>query len=70
MKHLRSLITLASLLITSFAFFNGCKDPNSVEPYSGSNADSKTFMKIADNSPSVNSFTPNYNEEEAMALAG
>jgi hypothetical protein len=63
------ILAAASILLTTFfALFNGCKDPVGVqEP--NSTSESKAFMKLADNSPSVTSFTQNYNEEAAMNMS-
>ncbi len=57
--------TLAAVII----IMSGCQDSGS-NPLSGSNSSSQSFIKIMEKSASVNSFKPNYNEEQAMMLAG
>lgn len=60
---------IVTLLVA--VFITGCDNLfDSNEPQSSNNVETQKFMKVAENSPSVNSFTPNYNEEEAMVLAG
>lgn len=56
---------LAAVMVFTF----GCKDTSS-DPWSGSNSSNQAFMKVTEKSASVNSFKPNYNEEQAMTLAG
>jgi hypothetical protein len=49
----------------------GCDNPfENNEPQFSNSSTIQNFMKVAENSTSVNSFTPNYNEEQAMALTG
>lgn len=56
------------LLVLAVVITN-CSDPIN-DPQFGNSSESQKFMAIAEKSSSVNSFTPNYNEEEAMTLAG
>ncbi|MEW6702083.1 MAG: hypothetical protein AB1298_05135, partial [Bacteroidota bacterium] len=50
---------------------NGCKDPlGIIDPQLRNSNEAQKFLAIAEKSSSVNSFTPNYNEEKAMLLAG
>lgn len=63
----RRLIIGAAFVAVIILTF-GCKDSSS-DPWSGSN-NSQAFMKIMEKSASINSFKPNYNEEQAMAFAG
>lgn len=63
------LIFTLSLMVV--VLITGCDNPfESNEPQSPNSSNTQIFMKVAENSSSVNSFTPNYNEEHAMALAG
>ncbi|MFA7421525.1 MAG: hypothetical protein WCZ90_17710 [Melioribacteraceae bacterium] len=60
---------IVTLLVA--VFVAGCDNLfESNEPQSSNSVETQKFMKVAENSSSVNSFTPNYNEEQAMALAG
>ena len=71
MKRRNSFLSFLLLSITFAVIINGCKDPLDVnDPHAGSSIESQKFLKIAESSSSVNSFTPNYNEEQAMTLAG
>lgn len=48
-----------------------CEDPFDItEPQSSNHNQAQLFMKIAEGSGSLTSFTPNYNESEALAMAG
>ncbi|MEW6506738.1 MAG: hypothetical protein AB1432_03215 [Bacteroidota bacterium] len=71
MKHHAAFILS---LITAFIFLfivNGCSDQSDINnPFDSSDRTSKALLKITENSPSVNSFTTNYNEEEPMAFSG
>ncbi len=70
MKLNKNFAMIPVIIIAALAFFSACKDPVGVEePNQNTSAEARAFMKIAENSPSLNSFTPNYSEEEAMALS-
>lgn len=65
--HINSLI---AVLILAVIFF-GCNDTLDVnDPQFSNGSETQKFLMIAEKSSSVNSFTPNYDEEQAMALAG
>ncbi len=69
----RHVVFFPSLIITIIliAIAYGCSDQGDINnPFDSNDPTSKALRKIAESSPSVNSFTPNYNEEEAMALSG
>jgi len=68
----RQYVFLSSLLIsiTFAAVISSCKDPLDVNDPQFGSSQSQRFLKIAETSSSVNSFTPNYSEDQAMALAG
>lgn len=71
MKRLYAFLPLFLLSIIASAFLSSCKDSLDVtNPFSAASSNSEKFMVIAEKSSSVNSFTPNYNEEQAMTLAG
>jgi len=71
MKRQYAFLSLLLLSIIFVAAISSCKDPLDVnDPQFGNNSQSQKFLKIAETSSSVNSFTPNYSEEQAMALAG
>jgi hypothetical protein len=71
MKHYRGLFTSLFLTLVLAFVFPGCKDDSGiVDPNSSNDSVVRALRKITDNSPSVNSFTPNYNEEGIMALSG
>lgn len=70
MKSLYSIPFFLTLLLAAF-FVEGCKDSVDItSPASVNNSQTQTFMAVAERSASINSFTPNYNEEQAMTLAG
>ena len=66
-QKILSVIAVAAFMIVSLF---GCKDPGISDPYSGANANHSGFMQLAAKSTTVNSFQPNYNEQQAMALTG
>lgn len=71
MKQHAALKLFFALTLLVAVFVTGCDNPfDSNEPQSANSSETQKFMKVAENSSSVNSFTPNYNEEQAMALAG
>ncbi|KAF0139233.1 MAG: hypothetical protein FD122_3433 [Stygiobacter sp.] len=71
MKRYSAFIVSFTVIIITALAVNGCNDPFDInEPQSVNSSETQKFMKIAESSSSVNSFTPNYNEEQAMALAG
>lgn len=67
---LRNILTIGAALAAVMIFTFGCKDPGVIDPLSGSNSSNQAFMKLTEKSASVNSFKPNYNEDQAMTLAG
>lgn len=70
MKHKSNFIMNTIIFVTLMYFFNSCKDPvGIVEPNQNTSNEARAFMKLAEQSPSINSFIPNYNEEEAMSLS-
>ena len=64
-----SIATTAAFIVLMIVS-SGCKNDNDVTaPDMGSGGLSvQAMMKVVDNSPSVNSFTPNYNEDGAMTI--
>ncbi len=72
MKRQICYSTFAVLLICSAIFISSCNNSTDFNgPFDGINnsSNSNAFMSIAEKNSSVNSFTPNYNEEQAMAMA-
>ena len=61
------LISTIAIIVAAYA----CQDSNEMnDPISNVNdAEVIMFKKIADNSPSITSFYPNSNEEEAMSIS-
>ena len=71
MKHSNIFLSLYLIPIISVLLFSGCKDPFDMNgPENATSSDTQKFMMIAEKSASVNSFTPNYSDEQAMALSG
>ncbi len=71
MKRQYVFLSFFFVSIIFAALMSGCKDPLGINnPRSVNSSDTQKFMKIADKSSSVNSFTPNYTDDQAMALAG
>jgi len=71
MKRRFAFFSLLLLTITFAVIISGCKDPLDVnDPHAGNSIESQKFLKIAESSTSINSFTPNYSDEQAMELAG
>ncbi len=69
MKRYIFPISIFVLVILITLFINSCNN-EITEPQSAFDGSTYAALrKITDNSPSVNSFTPNYNEEEAMAFS-
>ncbi len=65
-NYLFLLIAVSAGLILS-----SCKSPiDLTEPMTQNSSTTQSFMQVAENSSTVSSFTPNYNEGQAMALAG
>lgn len=70
MKRLYSIPVLLTLLLAA-VLSTGCKDSVDItSPASVNNSQTQAFMAVAERSASLSSFTPNYNEEQALALAG
>ncbi|NOX66945.1 MAG: hypothetical protein GXO85_14400 [Chlorobi bacterium] len=67
MKHLKSL-TINSLIVAMLLFlFSACQEDSSItEPTGGSDYDQ--IQKVISDDEVIQSFEPNYNEEEAMDL--
>lgn len=71
MKRYAAFILQFTITITAIILVSSCKDPLGItDPQSVNSSETQKFLKIADNSSSVSSFTPNYSEGQAMALAG
>lgn len=70
MKRSISLISTVTLIIAAAAFVSGCSDSQVNEPQYANSTETQKFMKIAESSPTVTSFTENYNEGQAMSIAG
>ncbi len=72
MERMNSFISSFTAIILFMIIGFGCKEQTGVtEPGFGTNKNfSQALMKSADNSQSTNSFTQNYNEEDAMPLSG
>lgn len=72
MKHYAAkILPLTLTIVVIVIMVNGCNDPLEInEPQSVNSSETQKFMKIAENSSSVSSFTPNYNEGQVMALSG
>ncbi len=66
-KNMLFKMSIVAIMIVAIV---GCKDPGISDPYSGSNANHSGFMQLAAQSATINSFQPNYNEQQAMALSG
>lgn len=70
MKRIISLAFVITAAIFLIVIGSSCNDEIGIVE-SGVNKNlSQALMKVADNSPSINSFTPNYNEEGAMSFSG
>lgn len=68
---MKSQFAFVSLVLIGIIFSAGCNDPLNInEPLSTNNPRTQNFMSIADKSSSVNSFEPNYSDEQAMSLTG
>ncbi|MEW6196054.1 MAG: hypothetical protein AB1521_12960 [Bacteroidota bacterium] len=70
MKRYVAFIPSLIVAIIVLVIANGCDQGDINNPFDSNDPTSKALFKITENSPSVNSFTPNYNEEEAMAFSG
>ncbi|MFA7228178.1 MAG: hypothetical protein WC061_04015 [Melioribacteraceae bacterium] len=71
MKRAYPILASLFLLIALAVISSGCKDNNGiVDPYSSDDSVLRALRKITENSPSVNSFTPNYAEDEAAVSEG
>jgi hypothetical protein len=69
MKRNYFVLLIGTLAVAGF--LSSCKNPVDInEPSTGLSSSNQNFMQIAEKSSSVNSFTPNYNEEQAMTIAG
>lgn len=68
MKHYLSFIQIVILAVITITV-TSCKDPLGITEPQLSSQEQK-FLKITKSSASVNSFAPNYNEQEAMTIAG
>ena len=71
MKRIMALMILSLVAFALMIITSACNDANSVNEadVNFKTTDVQAFLKLADKSPSVASFTPNYNEEEAMAIS-
>jgi len=71
MKRKHAFLSTLLLSIIFVVVISSCKDPLNInDPQFANSSETQKFLKIAETSSSVSSFTPNYNEEQAMALAG
>ena len=70
-RHIFFAASFIFLTITLMVITSACKDQSGItDPFYSNDATSQTLRKMTDQSPTVNSFTPNYNEEEAMFFSG
>ncbi len=71
MKRQLAFLSLFLLSIIFAVVLSSCKDPLNInDPQFANSSETQKFLKIAETSSSVSSFTPNYSEEQAMTLAG
>lgn len=71
MKRQYGFLSFFFVSIIFAALMSGCKDPLGINsPQTINSSDTQKFMKIVDKSSSVNSFIPNYTDDQTMALAG
>lgn len=68
-RYYSSIVIIATVVLTSL-FLNGCNDSQISEPQTENSTVTLRFMKIAESSPSVSSFSGSYDEGEAMSIAG
>lgn len=68
MKKIKSLIVMSLAALLFVVVISACNDPIGVEEPSHNN-EVKAFMKLAENSPSINSFTPSYSDEDAEMMS-
>lgn len=70
MKRINELARILTLLLAGIILLSACKNEDSLVGIDDQTADKDALLKLVDEDDAVQSFEPNYNEEDAMDFLG